>query len=87
MKIAEFKGKGAAIKCTTKDEMKAVTDYLHSEVPWAYNNNFRIEAFENNYIFIYINKDGGYTNLKGEQLTGIPIKVLAKDFLEHNRQS
>lgn len=86
MKLSDIKGKPVAIKCTTKDEMSKVVDILHKDAAWAYRGSFyRLDAYENGYIYIFINSSGAYTNYKGENLNGVDIKILAKAFLDNNQ--
>lgn len=87
MKLSEIKDKSVCIKCATIDEMKSVIKILDVHTPWAFRGSLNnIEnAFDNKYVFIYINKSGEFSNQSGQSLVLIPLKILATEFLNDNK--
>ena len=85
MKINEMRGKDVVIKCTSKEEMIKVVDVIDKYIPWAFRGAFfSLIAFDNGYVFIFVEKSGSYNNERGNKLTHIEIKILASDFLKNN---
>lgn len=84
MKISDIKGKQIAIKCVTKDEMSKVYDILHNKVAWAFAGKLAgLQFYDGGHIYVFINTNGEYTNMKGDNLR-IVNKILAQDFFKSN---